>query len=67
MTEDQAAADDFDDFAEGEDMGDDDFGDFDDGFQEPSADVEDEHSQIGTPQPPTPPQVVSKPGNERAT
>jgi hypothetical protein len=47
-------------------MGDDDFGDFDDGFQEPSVDVpEDEHSQIGT-QPPTPPQVVSKPGNERA-
>ncbi|EAU29750.1 conserved hypothetical protein [Aspergillus terreus NIH2624] len=59
MTEDQVAPDDFDDFAEGEEMGDDDFGDFDDGFQEPSVDVpEDEHSQIGT-QPPTPPQVPS--------
>ncbi|KAL4890824.1 hypothetical protein BDV59DRAFT_77936 [Aspergillus ambiguus] len=60
VTENQAAADDFDDFAEGEDMGDDDFGDFDDGFQEPSSNVtENEPSQTGTAQPPTPPQVPS--------
>ena len=32
---DQAAADDFDDFAEEQDLADDDFGDFDDAFQEP--------------------------------
>ncbi|KAF7168749.1 hypothetical protein CNMCM6106_003833 [Aspergillus hiratsukae] len=32
---DEAAADDFDDFAEEQDLADDDFGDFDDGFQEP--------------------------------
>lgn len=33
--QDEAAADDFDDFAEEQDLADDDFGDFDDGFQEP--------------------------------
>ncbi|PLB45620.1 hypothetical protein P170DRAFT_439361 [Aspergillus steynii IBT 23096] len=61
-TGDQAAADDFDDFAEEQDMGeDDDFGDFDDGFQEPSAEVtEDEFiepTEIQPSQPPTPPSV----------
>lgn len=57
-----AATDDFDDFAEEQDMAEDDFGDFDDGFQEPSADIlEDEPSQIGVSQPPTPPMVVSVP------
>ncbi|EAW11422.1 DUF5102 domain-containing protein [Aspergillus clavatus NRRL 1] len=39
ISEDPVAADDFDDFAEEQDMGDDDFGDFDDGFQEPSEDT----------------------------
>lgn len=59
-----AAMDDFDDFAEEqEDMGDDDFGDFDDGFQEPAEAVEAEVMDQSTPvpalqQPPTP-SVVS--------
>lgn len=40
--DDQGAGDDFDEFVEEQDdMGDDDFGDFDDGFQEPSAEVVD--------------------------
>ncbi|KAF9884024.1 hypothetical protein FE257_002362 [Aspergillus nanangensis] len=59
----QEAHDDFDDFAAEQDMGEDDFGDFDDGFQEPSADVsEDEpmtQSHISTPRHPTPPIVPS--------
>ncbi|RHZ55509.1 DUF5102 domain-containing protein [Aspergillus thermomutatus] len=37
--QDQAAADDFDDFAEEQELADDDFGDFDDGFQEPDGDA----------------------------
>ncbi|GIJ99227.1 hypothetical protein Aspvir_001357 [Aspergillus viridinutans] len=37
--QDQAAADDFDDFAEEQDLADDDFGDFDDGFQEPDGET----------------------------
>ena len=57
------AVDDFDDFAEEqEDMGDDDFGDFDDGFQEPSGEVAgvDAMDQgIATPQQPPTPSVVS--------
>ncbi|ODM18890.1 hypothetical protein SI65_05507 [Aspergillus cristatus] len=56
--EDDAAVDDFDDFAEEqEDMGDDDFGDFDGGFQEPEEVVEAEamdQSTPATPQLPTP-------------
>lgn len=60
--EDDAAVDDFDDFAEQQgDMGDDDFGDFDDGFQEPEEVVEAEamdQSTLATPQLPTP-SVVS--------
>lgn len=60
---DQAAVDDFDDFAEEQDMGEDDFGDFDDGFQEPSADVTEdefvEQNEVKPSQPPTPPSVVS--------
>lgn len=44
-------------------MGDDDFGDFDDGFQEPSAEVTEdefiEQTEIKSPQPPSPPSVVS--------
>ncbi|KAA8647324.1 hypothetical protein EYZ11_007480 [Aspergillus tanneri] len=60
-TEDQAPADDFADFAEEQNMGEDDFGDFDDGFQEPSAEVtEDEFiepNDMRPSQPPTPPSV----------
>jgi hypothetical protein len=37
--QDQAAADDFDDFAEEQDLADDDFGDFDDAFQEPDGET----------------------------
>ncbi|KAF7177544.1 hypothetical protein CNMCM7691_005837 [Aspergillus felis] len=37
--QDQATADDFDDFAEEQDLADDDFGDFDDGFQEPGGET----------------------------
>ncbi|KAE8314166.1 hypothetical protein BDV41DRAFT_576008 [Aspergillus transmontanensis] len=57
----QAAADDFDDFAEEQDMGDDDFGDFDDfddGFQEPSTEVSDEEPVVQTPQLHTLPTVL---------
>lgn len=58
----QAATDDFDDFAEEQDMGEDDFGDFDDfndGFQEPSTEVSDEEPVVQTPQLHTLPTVVS--------
>lgn len=55
--------DDFDDFAEEqEEMGDDDFGDFDDGFQEPSGEVAEVDAMdqgIAAPQQPPTPSVVS--------
>lgn len=55
----QGAADDFDDFVEEQDdMGDDDFGDFDDGFQEPDAEVDDT-TTTASQQPPALPSVVS--------
>ena len=58
--EDDAAVDDFDDFAEEQNMGDDDFGDFDDGFQEPEV-VGVETMDQSTPAAPQPltPSVVS--------
>jgi hypothetical protein len=61
--EDQEAGDDFDEFVEEqEDMGDDDFGDFDDGFQEPTDEIDEEASMGSTitpQQPPALPSVVS--------
>lgn len=60
--EDQGGGDDFDEFVEEEnDMGDDDFGDFDDGFQQPSDEVAEAPTAGNiTPQQPTaPPSVVS--------
>jgi len=57
--EDQEAGDDFDEFVEEQDdMGDDDFGDFDDGFQEPSDEVAEEAPSTTPQQPPAPPSVV---------
>ena len=58
--DDQGAGDDFDEFVEEQDdMGDDDFGDFDDGFQEPSADVVDAPPEGSTVQQPhAPPNIV---------
>ncbi|KAK9653000.1 hypothetical protein HCH54_002940 [Aspergillus fumigatus] len=50
--QDHAAADDFDDFAEEQDLADDDFGDFDDGFQEP--DGETAEPELIEPQQPLP-------------
>ncbi|OQD77771.1 hypothetical protein PENDEC_c002G03375 [Penicillium decumbens] len=55
---DQEAGDDFDEFVEEQDdMGDDDFGDFDDGFQEPSDEVAEEAPSMTPQQPPAPPSV----------
>ena len=60
VNEGEGGADDFDDFVEEQnDMGDDDFGDFDDGFQEPSLD-DAQVEGTNTPQQPQPlPSVVS--------
>lgn len=58
----RANPDDFDDFAEEQEMGEDDFGDFDDGFQGPGEAVTEEAVEQGSiqpQQPPTPPPVVS--------
>ncbi|GFG26716.1 rRNA-processing protein FCF1 homolog [Aspergillus udagawae] len=62
--EDQAAADDFDDFAEEQDLADDDFGDFDDGFQEPDGETaapEPIESQQPLPHPLAPPIIEFDP------
>lgn len=62
--EDQGGGDEFDEFVEEEDdMGDDDFGDFDDGFQEPSDEVAEAPTagSIAPQQPLAPPSVVSIP------
>ena len=65
LPDDEPPIDDFDDFAEEqEDMGNDDFGDFDDGFQEPAeevAEVEGMDQGTVTPQPQALPPVVSQP------
>jgi hypothetical protein len=61
----QVAADDFDDFAEEQDMGGDDFGDFDDfddGFQEPDIEAAEDEPVDQTSQLLTPPTVVSSSG-----
>jgi hypothetical protein len=60
--EDQEAGDDFDEFVEEqEDMGDDDFGDFDDGFQEPTDEIDEEASMGSTITPQQPPALPSVP------
>ncbi|RJE20272.1 hypothetical protein PHISCL_07381, partial [Aspergillus sclerotialis] len=53
----QEPVDDFDEFAEEQDMGEDDFGDFDDGFQEPEEIATEDINQASTPQPTTPPSI----------
>ncbi|KAF4213765.1 hypothetical protein CNMCM8980_008975 [Aspergillus fumigatiaffinis] len=58
--QDQAAADDFDDFAEEQDLADDDFGDFDDAFQEPDGETA-EPEPIEPQQPLPHPLAVSSP------
>lgn len=55
----QEPVDDFDEFAEEQEMGEDDFGDFDDGFQEPEEIATEDINQASTPQPTTPPSIVS--------
>lgn len=55
--------DDFDDFAQEQEMDEDDFGDFDDGFQGPgeiAADEAMDEDSMRPQQPPTPPSVVSR-------
>ncbi|KAJ5103334.1 hypothetical protein N7532_003863 [Penicillium argentinense] len=58
----QAGADEFDDFVEEQDdMSDDDFGDFDDGFQEPSAEIDDGAATGGSATPQQPQTLLSVP------